>query len=207
MSGLVACPFCREMFERGEARACPECGLVLEDITKLGKSSLTEEEAEPIPPEHETLPWTFVGRGRAPLVVITLLGLGAFFLPWVREFAPELQSLTGFDLARRLSWMWASFAAWFVMLPLVITRRTIHSMRGSRLAIALLALIVIATSVERMVLVPESTRLRPVRIEWGYGLYATLVLGLVAFAWAIRFGGGVIEMRSREARTASETVH
>ena len=34
MSDLTACPFCRQMFSLGEAKACPDCGLGLEDLHK-----------------------------------------------------------------------------------------------------------------------------------------------------------------------------
>jgi len=206
MGGLVACPFCREMFERGEARACPECGLVLEDITKLPRAADLEEE-EPVSPDQVTLPWTFVGRGRGALCVVAALGVGAFFLPWVRESAPEIRVLSGLDLAVRLSWMWAPFAAWFVMLPLALTRRTIYAMRGARLAIALLAIVVVATVVLRVAVVPESSRLRPVRFQWEYGLYATFVLGVVALAQAIGFGGRVDDSPAKEARRGDEMLH
>jgi hypothetical protein len=207
MGGLVACPFCREMFERGEARVCPECGLPLEDITKLPPTAAFDEEEERLPPDMVTLPWTYAARGRGLLSAISLLGLGAFFLPWVSESAPEIRELSGLDFAVRLSWMWAPFAAWFVMLPIVLSRRTIHAMRGARLAIALLATIVIATVVLRVAVVPESSRLRPVRFQWAYGLYATFVLGLGALASAIRFGGRVDDVKTADARRGDETLH
>ena len=35
MRTLMACPFCREMFEAGEARSCPECGLALKRLEEL----------------------------------------------------------------------------------------------------------------------------------------------------------------------------
>lgn len=206
MAGLVACPFCREMFERGEANVCPECGLSLEDITKLAPAG-HDEEAEPIPPDMETLPFTYAARARGALVLVSLAGMGAFFLPWVREYAPELRQLSGLDFATRLSWMWAPFVAWFVMLPIVLTRRTIHAMRGARLAVALLATIVIATVILRVSVVPESTRLRPVRFAWAYGLHATFALGLIALGFATRFGGRAFDMHGAQPRRGDETLH
>ncbi|MDI3283195.1 hypothetical protein [Polyangium sp. 15x6] len=207
MPALVACPFCREMFEPSEARVCPECGLALEDIRKLPPSREALEDEEPVPPEMETVPFTYVGRGRGPLVMIAVLGLVAFFLPWMRETAPELRVFTGFEFAERLQWMWAPFVSWVVMLPLVLSRRSIHAMRGARLAVGFLAAIVIMTVIMRVAVVPESTRNLPRRFAWAYGLHVTFVLGLLALGVATRFGGRVDDLRSKEARKGDEMLH
>lgn len=195
------------MFEPSEARVCPECGLALEDIRKLPPSREALEDEPPVPPEMETVPYTYVGRGRGPLVAIAALGLVAFFLPWVRETAPELQVLTGFGFATRLQWMWAPFVSWIVMLPLVLSRRSIHAMRGARLAVGFLAAIVIMTVIMRVAVVPESTRNRPVRFEWAYGLHVTFVLGLLALGVATRFGGSAFDLPSKETRKGDEMLH
>jgi hypothetical protein len=210
MNRLIACPFCRQMFELGEARACPECGLALEDITKLPPTAASLDDEEPLevlPPDMEQLPWTYLGRGRGVLAVVALLGLGAFFLPWMQELAPELRVWTGLRFAQRLSWMWAPLASWFVLVPLVLSRRSIHAMRGARFAVGLMALIVVMTVIMRIVVVPQSSRFLPVRYEWSYGLWCTLVLGLVALVMAVRFGGSRIDMPSNRARHRDETVH
>ncbi len=210
MNRLIACPFCRQMFERGEARACPECGLVLEDIAKLPPTAASLDDDDPfeeIPPEMERVSWLFLGRGRGALVVIALLGIAAFFLPWMRETAPELREFSGLGFAQRLSWMWAPFVSWFVMVPLVLSRRSIHAMRGARFAVGLMAMIVVTTAIVRLVVVPESSRFRPVRFEWSYGLHATLVLGLCALAFAIRFGGSVADLPTSRTRRGHETLH
>src|SRR6185369_2545645 len=95
MSGLIACPFCRQMFEAGEARACPDCGLRLEELAKLPPSydAQIEYPEEPTPPHMETLPWTFAGRGRALLFALSIAGLVGFFAPWIHESAPETRHL------------------------------------------------------------------------------------------------------------------
>src|SRR6185369_15374724 len=97
MSGLIACPFCRQMFEAGEAKSCPDCGLGLEALAKLPPSydAQIEYPEEPLPPHMETLPWEYAGRNRALLLGIAALGLVAFFAPWIRETAPELRDLSG----------------------------------------------------------------------------------------------------------------
>jgi len=210
MNRLIACPFCRQMFELGEARACPECGVGLEDITKFPPAAVSLDDDEPIevvPPELEQLPWTYMGRGRGALTAVALLGLGAFFLPWMQELAPELRVWTGLSFAARLSWMWAPFVSWFVLVPLVLSRRTIHAMRGARFAVGLMALIVVMTMIMRIAIVPQSSRLLPVRFEWLYGLWVTLGLGVVALVLAVRFGGSVIDVPTSRARRGGEILH
>lgn len=210
MNRLIACPFCRQMFELGEARACPECGLALEDITKLPPTATSLDEDDPreeVPPEMELLPWTYVGRGRGVLTLVALLGLGVFFLPWMQETAPELRVWTGLRFAERLSWMWAPFVSWFVLVPLVLSRRTIHAMRGARFAVGMMALIVVMTVIMRVAVVPQSSRFLPVRFAWSYGLWVTLALGVVALVFSIRFGGSVVDVTTTRTRRGGETLH
>lgn len=209
MSGLVACPFCRQMFAVGEAKTCPECGLPLADMTKLAPSYDAQEidPPEPLPPHMEELPWTFVGRGRALLVALAAAGLALFFAPWVLETAPELRVLSGFDLARRLGWMWAPAVAYFVMIPLVITRRSIYRMRGARLSIAFLALIVVMTVALRVAFPPTSSSLVARRFAWGYGLYASFGVAIAVIAAAARFGGRLDDIPTRARREGDETLH
>ena len=80
MSDLVACPFCRQLFEPGEASTCPDCGLGLKDLGKLPPSydAKVEYPEEPIPPHMETLPWTYTGRNRALLLILAAAGLAWF---------------------------------------------------------------------------------------------------------------------------------
>ncbi|EYF02360.1 hypothetical protein [Chondromyces apiculatus] len=201
---LEACPFCRQLFKPGEVSTCPECDLPLADLSRLPPSHDAQhlDPDLPEPPHHQTLPWTYPGRGRALLLILALLGLIAFFVPWVHETAPELRDLSGFDLARRLFWMWAPPIAFFVMIPLVLTRRSIHRMRGARLAIALLATTALLTVVLRVGFTPPTTTLRPVRFTWGAGLYATAALAIATLAASVRFGGRLPPPVDTTPRTA-----
>jgi hypothetical protein len=188
---LLACPFCRQLFPSGEAAACPECGIALKPLAKLPPShdALAEDPPEAVPPHLETLPWTFLGRGRGLLAALGLLGLLAFFAPWVDERAPDILSYSGFDLGIRLRWIWAAGIAWLVLVPLVLSRRSVQAMRGARVAVAFLAGVVIVTVLVRLLFVPSGGALRPVRYEWGWGLYASGVIAVLALASALRFGG------------------
>jgi len=73
--------------------------------------------------------------------------------------------------------------------------------------VGILAALVIATVILRVMVVPESTRYRPVRFEWAYGLHATFVLGLLALGAAFGFGGRVDDLPSKEARKGDEMLH
>jgi hypothetical protein len=210
MTGLVACPFCREMFEPNEARSCPECGLRLQPLEKLPPSAEAQAEDGPIietPPHMEELPWSYAGRGRALLLGLALVGLGLFFAPWVSETAPEIREWSGFEFARRLGWLWAPAVAWFVMVPLVLSRRSIYKMRGARVAVGFLAGIVLTTVAVRVGFTPVSSLLRPVRVAWGWGLYGSGVVALLALAVATRFGGRLDDVPTKQPRRGEETLH
>jgi magnesium-transporting ATPase (P-type) len=209
MTDLVACPFCRQLFEPGEASACPDCGLGLKDLGKLPPSydARVEYPEEPIPPHMESLPWTYAGRNRALLLGLCVAGFAAFFAPWVHESAPELRDLTGYTLARMTGFFWAPAVAWFVLFPLVLTRRSIYKMRGARVAVAFLAGIALVTVVSLLAHPPRSAAFRPVHIEWQWGIYAAGAAGLAAVLAAFRFGGKLDDLPTVRARRGGETLH
>jgi len=188
---LLACPFCRQLFPSGEVEACPECGIALKPLAKLPPShdALAEDPPEVIPPHMVTLPWTYAGRGRGLLAGLAALGLAAFFAPWVQERAPDLLAYSGFDLGLRIRWIWAAGIAYLVLIPLVLSRRSVHAMRGARVAVAFLAGVVIMTVAVRLLFVPTGSMLRPVRFEWGWGLYVCGAIAVAIVAFATRFGG------------------
>lgn len=199
MARLMACPFCRELFPEGEATSCPECNVSLESLSKLPPSldALEQEalEGEVTPPEHRELPWTYFGRGRGLLLALAVLGLGAFFTPWVEVRAPDLVTLSGFDLARgRAGWLWGGAVGWFVMIPLVWTRRTIARMRGVRIITALFAVLTLGEVAMMLALPPQGSRLRPVDISWGWGIFASGAISLAATFVAARFGGSARDL-------------
>jgi len=83
---LLACPFCREIFPKGERDVCPTCGLPLSPMSKLPPSYEAQLEDDlPEEPEWEPQRWWFAGRGRGVLVAAGLLGIGLFFAPGMKE--------------------------------------------------------------------------------------------------------------------------
>lgn len=208
-AGLTACPFCRQMFDAGEAQSCPDCGLGLKELAKLPPSydAAIEYPEEPIPPHMETLPWTYLGRNRGLLLLFAVAGLAAFFAPWIRETAPDLQTMSGYGLALKSGYFWAPAVAFFVMIPLVVTRRSIYKMRGARVAVAFLAGMVIVAVGIRLGFTPKSTAYRPARFEWAWGLYATGLIAIAALLAAFKFGGRLDDLPSMQKRQGDETLH
>jgi hypothetical protein len=211
LSNLVACPFCRELFGKGEADVCPACGLRLMDMTKLPPSpdALAEDDfGIPTEPHLETLPMTYMGRGRGILIILSIVGLIAFFAPWVHLTSPSLEARSAADLARRTGWIWAALIGWFVLLPMVVSRRSIDQMRGARVAAAFLSAVPLVTATILWLLPPRGGRVAP-RFEWGWGLYVTWAVGLFATAVSVRFGGRIDDIRVARGGLAGkgETLH
>jgi hypothetical protein len=208
---LVACPFCHELFAQGEAQDCPACGLALTDISKLPPShdAMAEDDfGIPTQPHLETLPWFEPRRGRGILLVGAVLGFIAFFAPWVNMTSPEIHLLSGADLAKRSGWIWAAGVGWFILFPMTLTRRSIDQMRGARVAASFLSAVPLVT-VSILWLMPPHTRRIPIRFEWGWGLYATWFLSLVATLTAVRFGGRIDDIKVSRGALArrGETLH
>lgn len=175
---------------------CPECGIALKPLAKLPPShdALADEPAEAVPAHMVNLPWTYLGRGRGLLAALGLLGLLAFFAPWVQERAPDLIGYSGFDLGVRIRWIWAAGIAYLVMVPLVLSRRSVHAMRGARFAVGFLAGVALVTVAVRLAFAPVGSALRPVRFEWGWGLYACGAIALAVIFAVTRFGGSLQDL-------------
>lgn len=191
---LLGCPFCRELFSDDEAESCSVCGVPLLPIDRLPPSydarARREAERRAVPPEDRRLPWTYLGRGRGALILSSLCGLGLFFAPWIDMTRPDDIVLSGFLLARlRAGWFWGGAVGWFTLLALVVTRRTVYQMRGVRIIAATFASL---TAIEAVLLFsspPQGGRYLPVEFRWGWGLYASLIVSLIAVAFAARLGG------------------
>jgi hypothetical protein len=206
---LLACPFCREMFEEGEAESCPVCGMKLAKFDKLPPSAeaMHDEAGVPTAPELEVLPWTYLGRGKGPLVVLAVVGVVLFFLPWVRLTLPYIDAKSGFDLAhQRIGWLWASFVGWTVLIPTVLSRRTIAHMRGARVAAAFLSAIP-AVAVGVLLAKPPRGGVIPVRFTWDWPIYAVLGVSVLAVAIALRLGGRVDDIQVSRGTSKGQPVH
>jgi len=205
---LLACPFCREMFPVRERQACPVCGVGLVPFDKLPLSDdALSEDGVSRQPEWELLPATYAGRGRGLLAVLSVAGLAAFFLPWVHLTMPDIVSFSGFALARRLGWAWGAGVAWFVLLPTVLSRRTIMHMRGARVAASFLAAVPGTTVAVLLARPPHGAHGVPLHFTFEWGIFATLALSLAALAAAVFFGGRVDDIPVHKGTSAGQVVH
>jgi hypothetical protein len=205
---LLACPFCREMFRDEEQGKCPVCGVPLVAFESLPISDeALSEDGIVREPEWEPFPSTYMGRGRGPLAVLALLGLVAFCMPWVHLTMPDIVSYSGFMLAKRLGWAWGAGVAWFVLVPTVLSRRSIMQMRGARVAASFLAAIPGTTAALLLARPPHGSHGVPLRFTWEWGIFATIVLSLVALGFALFFGGRVDVIKVRRGSSAGQMVH
>jgi hypothetical protein len=205
---LLACPFCRELFPRDERRACPVCGMDLVAAAKLPLSDdALSEDGVTRQPEWDLLPITYIRRGRGPLALLAIAGLIAFFLPWIQETMPDIISFSGFTLARKLGWAWGAGVGWFVLFPIVLTRRTIMHMRGARVAVCFLAAVPGVTAAMLLAHTPHPRYGIPLRFSFDTGLFATIALSFAAVAVGLFFGGRVDDIAVRRGTSAGQTVH
>jgi hypothetical protein len=187
--GLVACPFCREMFELGEAKECPVCGMALVAFEKLPMSRETHDEfGLPRDPAHELLPWSYLGRTRGALTVVGLVGLVLFFLPWIHQTLPTEYDLSGFDLARRLGWVWGAGVGWLVLVPTVFSRRTIAQLRGARVAATFLSAASLTSCAILLLRPPHGTYYRP-HYSFDLAFWMTMAASAIAIVLSLRLGG------------------
>ncbi len=194
VSRLLACPFCRELYPDTETDRCPECGVDLAPLEALPPSLDVIAEAaaagELVPPEDRPVSPLYWRRGRGALLVLAVLGLVFFFSPWVSMTRPDEALISGFDLARgRAGWLWGGAIGWFIVLPLVASRRTIRQMRGVRIVTAMFAAM---TAIEIAMLVslpPQGSRYLRVEFAWAWGLWASAAVSVVGVAFGARFGG------------------
>jgi hypothetical protein len=206
---LLACPFCRELFQPGERVSCPVCGVKLTSLEKLPASAdALHEDGLPHQPEWEPLPLTYLGRGRAVLVLCAVAGLVAFFAPWIHVTMPNVETYSGFLMAsQHLGWVWGAAVGWFVLVPTVVTRRTIMHMRGARVAASFLAAVPGITAGDLLAWPPHGAHGVPLHFSFEWGLYATLALSAVALGFALFFGGRVDDIAVRRGSSAGQVMH
>jgi hypothetical protein len=205
--GLVACPFCREMFELGEAKECPVCGMKLVAFEKLPPSRETHDEfGLPHDPAHELLPWTYAGRMRGALLIAAVAGMLLFFLPWIHQTLPADFRLSGFELSRRLGWMWGAGVGWLVLVPTVASRRTIAQMRGARVAAAFLSATSLVSCAILLLFPPHSRYYKP---HFGFepAFWLTLTVSAAAVAFSLKLGGRVDDIAVKQGSATGETLH
>jgi hypothetical protein len=197
---LFACPFCRELFTPVEGPRCPQCDVELVPLRRLPPSLdvLSDQAArgEPVSPEDVRLPLTFWRRGRGALFALSCAGLALFFSPWVEITSPRTVTLSGFDLARGTAgWLWGGALGYFLLVPLVLSRRSVWQLRGARVIATVFAAMTLVEVAMLALVPPAQHRLVKVVFELDWGLYASGLVSVLATAISVRLGGGLRDMR------------
>ena len=177
------------------------CGLALTAYHKLPAAEgfdPTDSDVA-LAPEDTPVPLTSL-RFHGALIGVAVTGLVLFFLPWIDVEFPFVLRLRGFDFARATGWTWAVPAAWFVLIPTALSRRTQRRMQSARVAIGMLAMFP-ALSVGMLLLNPPrgAYGLKP-RFDYLWALYGTLTLSVLGVVLAALFGFSLTTLR----RSASE---
>jgi len=196
------------MFERGEQDFCPHCDVPLAAFEKLPKShdAALEDDGIPVEPQHEPLRMTDMRRGKGAILALAVLGVTFLFLPWVTVTLPDEATYTGFELARRLGWAWGAGCAWVVLVPTVLSRESIAQLRGARVVATFLAAIPAITVAILLARTPHRA-LVPVRFEWGWPMYGTLLVSLAATVVSLRLGGRVDDLKVARGTSRGQTLH
>jgi hypothetical protein len=191
---------------------CPVCGVALVALRRLPRLARTlegelEEDEAVAEPEWEPLPLHSVRRGRGLLTALAVLGLVAFVAPWVHVTMPDVVTYGGIDIARRLGWAWAAGVGWFVLVPIVVSRRSVMQMRGARVAVAFLAAIPGTTAALLLLRPPHGGYGVPLHFDFAWGIYATLVLSVAGVAVGVAFGGRVDDIPVDRGTSSGHVVH
>jgi hypothetical protein len=211
MRQLLACPFCRQLFERAEATECPDCEIPLSPLARLPPSfSSVEEDAvrwEATSPDDQPRALSELGRGRGVLLLIALTSLWAFaFTPWMQVTSPYAELRTGYSLCRGpLAWLWGGAIAWFSTLAVVASRRSVNQMRGVRIILMLFASMTWSEILMLMASSPRGSRLVHFSYTWSWGVYLALALSVAGTIAAARFGGPADLSRRRASAEKGKT--
>jgi hypothetical protein len=116
------------------------------------------------------------------------MGLFLFFWPWVHQTLPNDYELSGFFIARRVGWLWGAGVGWLVLVPTVLSRRTIAQLRGARVAAAFLSATSLVSCAILYLRPPHSAHYKP-HFTFEVSFWLTVVVSAVAVALSLRLGG------------------
>ena len=91
--------------------------------------------------------------------------------------------------------LWGGAVAWFLLLPLVFTRRSIVQLRGIRVVATTFALMTLGETSMMLLLAPSQSPYVHTEYHFAWGLYSSAVISAVATYVAVRLGGGLKDLR------------
>jgi hypothetical protein len=197
------------MFEEAEGDVCPSCDVPLSPFEKLPKSheaAALDADELPVEPQHEPLRMSDMRRGKGVTTLLALVGLALFFVPWVNVTLPNEATLTGFEIARRLGWAWGAACAWVVLVPTVLSRRSIAQLRGARVIATFLSVVPAVTVIILLSTAPHREHV-PVRFAWMWPMYATLLVSVAASAVSLRLGGRIDDLKVTRGTSRGQVLH
>lgn len=208
MGELYSCPFCRELFAADEGPTCPECELPLVPLHQLplsldGQAEAVDEILDP--PEDQTLPWLYLGRGKGVLLLLALAGIGLFTQPWVTMARPDPIGLSGYNLATtNAPWLWGGAVGWFTMIPLLLSRRTINQLHGVRAIVTLFAAMTLGEALMLLLRPPEEHGYFSIELAYAWALYASALCGVLGIVFGVRLGGSLADLRDLPLQVPAE---
>lgn len=211
MGELLSCPFCRELFAEDEGPNCPDCELPLVPLRQLplshdGKAEALQQGVDP--PEDQTLPQLYMGRSRGALLLTSLAGLGLFWAPWVSVERPDSEVLSGFDLASsNAPWLFGGAVGWFILVPLLLSRRSVSELRGIRVIATLFCAMTLGEASMLLLRPPQSEGYFSIGLEYQWGLFGSALVALVGGYFAMRLGGSLADLRDLPVEVPAEAPH
>jgi hypothetical protein len=151
-------------------------------------------------------------RGKGFLAALGIAGIALFFLPWIRVTFPIAAVKSGADLSTQLIWSWGIVAAWMVLVPTVLSRRSVIKMRGARVAAACLSAMPGVGIVNILAHPLKGQVVHGIAISYHYShewaLFGTLAISAIATYMSLfRLGGRLDDLRVSRGNSAGQTIH
>ncbi len=182
-----ACPFCRIYVADPELLRCEMCDVPLVSARSLGPSPEELLAWEALPVEQRPIPISPRTHGRGPIVLAALAGIVAYLLPWIEVRMPDAWRMHGSDFGRRLHWPHAVLAAWIVVVPTIVTRRTLGRLLAARPVLAVLAAVPLVT-LAVLHAKPPAHKLLHVETTWLLASWVEGAASIAALVAILRLG-------------------
>ena len=137
------------------------------------------------------------------------MGFIAFFAPWVDMSSPEIRLLSRADPGAAQRVGVGAGVAWFVLFPMMLSRRSIDQMQGHASRRHFFRSCPVVT-VSILWFLPPHARYVPIRFEWGWEISTPRWgIGLIAHHRFDRLGGRIDDIRVSRGALAGRapTLH